>query len=82
MTVRNYYDFVAWIKIVGMPAFISFDHDLAFEHYPFSDPNPTVTEIPYDSYKEKTGYHARIGHEKLQRMPQHLGVGRLPATRH
>jgi len=31
--VRSYDDFVAYIKANGVPEFISFDHDLADEHY-------------------------------------------------
>jgi hypothetical protein len=54
--VRNYDEFVDIITKKGLPTFISFDHDLAFEHYPFHEKNPTL-RIPYESYKEKTGYH-------------------------
>lgn len=31
--VRDYKEFTAWIKIYGLPDAISFDHDLADEHY-------------------------------------------------
>jgi hypothetical protein len=55
--VRNYDQFVAMIRERGAPRIVSFDHDLAGEHYPDQD-NPQPTQIPYDSYKEKTGYHA------------------------
>jgi len=49
--VYNYEEFVKAIEEKGLPAMVSFDHDLAHEHY--------VTEgEPYDEYKEKTGYHA------------------------
>lgn len=44
---RNYTEFVEFITHHGLPTKISFDHDLADEHY-ISD---NVTE-----YKEKTGY--------------------------
>jgi hypothetical protein len=54
---RNYNEFVQIIKEKGLPNFISFDHDLGFEHYPLGEQNPTLV-IPYDTYKEKTGYHA------------------------
>lgn len=57
ITVKNYKEFVAIIEKQGLPAFISFDHDLSFEHYPLSELNPSATVIPYDTYKEKTGYH-------------------------
>ena len=32
-TVRNYEEFTKWIQENGLPEFISFDHDLAEEHY-------------------------------------------------
>ncbi|MBB4807929.1 hypothetical protein HNP38_003245 [Chryseobacterium defluvii] len=46
--VRTYEQFVSRIMEKGLPEFISFDHDLADEHY-----------LKPDSfeYKEKTGYH-------------------------
>lgn len=53
--VRSYDEFVNWIKENGIPALISFDHDLASEHY--HDANTQVKSIDYNSYKEKTGYH-------------------------
>lgn len=43
--VKSFEEFVAWIKKEGLPEIISFDHDLADEHY---DPSA-------DFYKEKTG---------------------------
>lgn len=48
--VRNYWEFCNYIQKFGLPDFISFDHDLADEHY--------VNDINYDDYKEKTGYEA------------------------
>jgi hypothetical protein len=58
VVVRNYKEFVDYISVHGPPARVSFDHDLALEHYPIFETNaannPTV--IPYASYKEKTGY--------------------------
>ena len=50
-TVRSYNEFVDIISKKGLPRFISFDHDLAFEHY--TDPKEG---IQYNDYKEKTGY--------------------------
>jgi hypothetical protein len=47
-TVRNYDDFVKVITERGIPEIISFDHDLADEHYD--------VQLPYEEYKEKTGY--------------------------
>lgn len=55
--VRSYDEFVKTITKNGLPSLISFDHDLADEHY-HSDDQPWSTEfsIDYFSYKEKTGY--------------------------
>ena len=50
--VKNYDEFVKCISKLGMPKFISFDHDLAIEHYPTRDDN----SVNYDKYTEKTGY--------------------------
>jgi hypothetical protein len=60
---KTYNEFVRLITEKGLPYFISFDHDLSHEHYPFNEPdggrsNPNV--IPYDTYKEKTGYHCAL----------------------
>ena len=46
VVVRSYQEFVSAIQANGLPKFISFDHDLADEHY-----NPSESD-----YKEKTGY--------------------------
>lgn len=54
--VRNYNEFVKIITEKGLPTFVTFDHDLAFEHYPLAEEHPTMA-IPYNNYKEKTGYH-------------------------
>jgi len=49
--VRNYYAFVALVEGKGVPNIISFDHDLADEHYKKQD-------FDYDAENsEKTGYH-------------------------
>lgn len=58
--VRNYDEFVAWIEKYGLPASISFDHDLADEHYTpqehwYSDEK--VREwMEAQEWVEKTGY--------------------------
>ncbi len=60
--VRNYTQFCRWIEENGIPDFISFDHDLADDHYNdlFSDENWKKNDsdiiLKYDEYKEKTGY--------------------------
>lgn len=54
--VKSFAEFTNYIETHGCPDVISFDHDLGFEHYPLAEQNPGE-KIPYDSYKEKTGYH-------------------------
>jgi hypothetical protein len=49
IVVRNYYAFITIIQNKGIPDALSFDHDLADEHY--------VQQKVYDQYSEKTGYH-------------------------
>lgn len=53
--VRNYDEFIRWILKNGLPSFISFDHDLAEEHY--SENYQEAKEfLDCCVYKEKTGY--------------------------
>ena len=52
--VRNYYEFVNYITKFGRPDFISFDHDLSFDHYL----EENQSDIDYDNIEEKTGYSA------------------------
>lgn len=61
--VRNYQEFVAYIKLHGVPDVISFDHDLGDEHYIeyTHGENYRLTtgqELPinYNKFTEKTGY--------------------------
>jgi hypothetical protein len=62
--IRNYNDFVKIITDRGAPTHVSYDHDLAGEHYPqgvgiyVGDPRIKDIKLPYDEYKEKTGFHA------------------------
>lgn len=49
--VRDYTSFIRYIEKYDMPDILSFDHDLSLEHYDYQD------EIPYDQFKEKTGFH-------------------------
>lgn len=54
--VRTYYEFCNLIQSIGyLPDYISFDHDLADQHYGHGLNND---EISYDRYTEKTGYDA------------------------
>jgi hypothetical protein len=45
--VRSYDEFVAHIKEHGVPAFVTFDHDLSVDHY--------LPEVDPSTYIEKTG---------------------------
>jgi hypothetical protein len=59
--VRNYEEFVNHITENGMPFLVSFDHDLADEHYRPSMYNPDGHYSNYYSdgtFEEKTGYCA------------------------
>lgn len=59
--VRSYDEFVKIIEEQGLPFMISFDHDLADEHYRQSmyDKDKHYTKYYNDgTFKEKTGYHA------------------------
>ena len=51
--VRSYSEFVNIINKLGLPTFVSFDHDLGLSHYGHG---LNGDDIPYDSYTEKTGY--------------------------
>lgn len=52
---RNYKSFVSTIEEMGLPDFVSFDHDLADEHY---RNYLSSGEVDYSDYVEKTGYEA------------------------
>lgn len=75
---RDYNQFVEMIQRLGFPKRVSFDHDLAHEHYPIFEPTKTAMvagRIPYQEYKEKTGYHAAVWlanycHEKELPLPE------------
>jgi hypothetical protein len=54
--VRSYNEFIKAIEENGLPTMVSFDHDLADEHYdPDLHGSETYNEL-YDSFVEKTGY--------------------------
>ena len=54
--VRNYDEFVKFIKKNGLPDVISFDHDLADEHYSADMYKGTeVYNKNYETFQEKTG---------------------------
>jgi hypothetical protein len=61
--VRNYNEFVQQILTNGLPARITFDHDLAFEHmrdyFNVSKDEEKILDplkLNYKKYTEKTGY--------------------------
>jgi hypothetical protein len=57
--VLNYLEFKMWIEKNGLPDIISFDHDLAFEHYTpehlWTDYQLSKEHQDAQNYKEKTG---------------------------
>ena len=57
--VLNYEQFVTWIKKFGLPDLISFDHDLADEHYTpkeyWDDYQLSKQYRESQNYQEKTG---------------------------
>jgi hypothetical protein len=57
--VLNYHEFTMWIEKNGLPDIISFDHDLASEHYTpehlWTDYQLSKEYQDAQSYKEKTG---------------------------
>lgn len=51
--IRDYNNFKSLIELKGyLPEFITFDHDLALQHYA----NLCNSETDYSKYTEKTGY--------------------------
>jgi hypothetical protein len=52
--VRSFNEFVSYIEENGLPEFISFDHDLDFEHYKLENQQ----DIDYEKMEIKTGFHA------------------------
>lgn len=54
VVVRSYNEFVDTINKLGLPTFVSFDHDIASSHY---GDGLHGDAINYDKYKEKTGLH-------------------------
>jgi len=55
--VRSYNEFVAFITMNGLPRVISFDHDLADEHYKLYHEACDSGVFAYEKTTEKTGYH-------------------------
>lgn len=58
VVATNYNEFLRLIKDNGLPARISFDHDLADEHYQeYTRAAMCGMPFKYHSMREKTGYH-------------------------
>ena len=58
IVVRNYEDFVKTIELLGLPAVVSFDHDLAESHMKhYFEVSSISGVIEYEKLKEKTGKH-------------------------
>ncbi len=55
---KSYGEFVSYIMDLGLPEFVSFDHDLAEEHYKVSLQENEHTGPDYDYGAEKTGMDA------------------------
>lgn len=58
--VRSFAQFVEFVEKNGVPYFVSFDHDLADEHYRQSMYNKDRHYTQYytdGTFKEKTGFH-------------------------
>lgn len=60
--VKNYYDFCRHINVNGLPDIIAFDHDLNDVDYVLWHKHKGYvnTDIDYEEYKEKTGYHCAL----------------------
>ena len=56
--VRNYEQFVDCVIRNGLPDFVTYDHDLADQHYSmtFEEVKQSSYEDVINSYSEKTGY--------------------------
>ncbi len=52
--VRSFNEFVSYIEEKGLPEFISFDHDLDYDHYKLENQQ----DIDYEKMEIKTGFHA------------------------
>lgn len=70
---RNYNEFTKILEEKGIPEIVSFDHDLADEHY-----NPETWRQQDPQYKEKTGYECakffKAYCEKLQQWPNEIFI--------
>jgi hypothetical protein len=61
--VRSFKEFVEWIQQHGLPDVVSFDHDIAIEHYgiPFDEWVPGLYASTLERWQaEPTGYNAAL----------------------
>lgn len=58
VVVRNYQEFVDTVIKNGIPQRVSFDHDLADQHYAEFVKSTKTGKFNYGDVSEKTGYHA------------------------
>lgn len=58
VVVRSHDEFIKYITENGMPRLISFDHDLADEHYVVYDRINAGLKSTLPDFKEKTGYES------------------------
>jgi hypothetical protein len=58
--VRSFDEFVKYIQENGVPAKVSFDHDLGESAYKEMINSRKNNEFDYNNVSEKTGYHAAI----------------------
>lgn len=58
VVVRNYQEFVDTVIKNGIPERVSFDHDLADQHYAEFVNSTKTGKFDYNTVSEKTGYHA------------------------
>ena len=62
--VKSYNEFVEIVNKKGVPSMVSFDHDLAEEHWDFTHLEENLLKVgdaailDYDVFEVKTGYHA------------------------
>jgi len=56
--VKSYDEFIEWITENGMPFFISFDHDLANEHYA---PEKYYVDGTYDTWAKTQDFTEKTG---------------------
>lgn len=71
--VRNYNEFCNYIQDNGVPALISFDHDLADEHY---SPEMYHGREAYDKVHEK--FFEKTGYECAKWLVEYLDSNNLP----